>query len=71
MSEGNRSGSCSEDCDVRIARVVGGHSENGMSTVCLESPVCRFVTGSGSGCISSLLEPVRVVSVIWGGFLGH
>ena len=47
MPEGTRSGSCSEDCDVRIARVVGGHSEHGMSTVCLESPVCRFVTGSG------------------------
>ena len=31
MNSGNRSGSCSENCGVRIAQVVGCHSESGFS----------------------------------------
>ena len=30
-NSGNRSGSCSENCGVRIAQVAGCHSENGIS----------------------------------------
>ena len=31
INSGNRSGSCSENCGVRIGQVVGCHSENGIS----------------------------------------